>query len=93
MLALDWAEDNTPELEQFSFVFLILLRHVNNDDSLESIIINQHKQLDVMQVTIPEMKSICQGNQEGNIMYIFDGFDEYTLGTNCDVDNSLVLSS
>ncbi len=77
-----------PELEQFSFVFLILLRHVDTDDCLESIIIDQHQRLDVMKVTIPEMRSICQGNQE-HIMYIFDGFDEYTIGTNSDIDKIL----
>ncbi len=88
MIALDWAEDRVPELKQFKFVFLILLRHVDNDECLESVIMEQHGQLKSMKVTPAEMRSICQ-EQEGDIMYIFDGFDEYTLGTNSDIDEIL----
>ncbi len=87
-LALDWAEDSIPELKQFRFVFLILLRDVSTDESLESIIIEQHGQLKTMKVTQSEMMSICQAKQ-GDIMYIFDGFDEYALGTNSDIDEIL----
>ncbi len=86
MLALDWAEDCIPELKQFSFVFLILLRYVNNNECLESILIEQHGQLDA---TLAEMRNICQGKQEGTILYLFDGFDEYTFGTNSDIDKIL----
>ena len=90
MLALDWAEDTTPVLEQFDFVFLILLRHVTDDKCLESIIIEQHGQLETMKVTVAEMKGICQEEPGAYIMYIFDGFDEYTFGTNSDIDRILV---
>ncbi len=90
MLALDWAENHLPELKQFSFVFLILLRNVNSNKTLESIIIEQHGQLGTMKVTIDEMKIICQGKHDGEVMYIFDGFDEYALGTNSDIDNILM---
>ncbi len=88
MLALDWAEDQEPALKQFSFIFLILLRHVNTDECLESIIIDQHGQLETIKIKIAEMREICQGKQ-GDVMYIFDGFDEYTLGTNADIDKIL----
>ena len=101
MVALDWAEDRSPELNHFSFVFLILLRHVNDDKSLESIILKQHGRLKTMRVTLSEMNQICDGNQEGNILYIFDGLDEYTKGTNSAIDeillngkdNSFIISS
>ncbi len=90
MVALDWAEDRSPELNHFSFVFLILLRHVNDDKSLESIILKQHGRLKTMRVTLSEMNQICNGNQEGNILYIFDGLDEYTVGTNSAIDEILL---
>ncbi len=87
MLALDWAEDCVNELKQFSFVFLILLRHVNNDECLESILLEQHGQLDA---SLAELRSICQRTKESDILYLFDGFDEYTFGTNSDIDKILV---
>ncbi len=87
MLALDWAEDCMPELKQFSFVFLILLRHVNDDKSLESILIERYG----IEATVAEMRSVCQGKQPGNpVLYLFDGFDEYKFGTNSDIDKILV---
>ncbi len=101
MLALDWAEDRAPELEQFSFVFLISLRDVNSDRCLESIILEQHGRLKTMKVTLAEMRQICDGKQGGDVLYIFDGLDEYSTGTNSDIDdillngknNTLVISS
>ncbi len=90
MLALDWAEDRVAdELKRFSFVFLILLRHVNSDECMEAIIIQQHGQLKTMKVTLDEMKHICEGKPENVVMYIFDGFDEYTVGTNSEIDEIL----
>ena len=101
MLALDWAEDQTPELQQFSFVFLILLRHVKSDTCLESIIMEQHGKLKSMGVTIGEMREICQGNNKGQIMYLFDGLDEYSTEANSHIheimldpkDNNFIIIS
>ncbi len=42
-----------------------------------------------MNVTLAEMRAICQEKREGEIMYIFDGFDEYKMGTNSDIDDIL----
>ncbi len=90
ILALDWAEDRASELKQFSFVFLILLRHVKSDACLESIILEQHGKLKTMGVTLTEMRRICQEDQNGRIMYIFDGLDEYSAGTNSHIDDILL---
>ena len=87
---MDWAEDCDPELKQFSFVFLILLRHVKNDQDLESIILEQHGKLKAMRVTLGEMRTICQQNHEGHIMFLFDGIDEYSSGTNRYIDDILL---
>ncbi len=87
ILALDWAEGVAPELQQFNFIFLILLRHVNTNKSLEDIILEQHGTLKSIDITNEEIKEICR---EGGAMIIFDGLDEYAQGTNSEIDNILL---
>ncbi len=87
---MDWAEDACPELKQFAFVFLILLRYINNDSSLESVILEQHGRLKTMRVSLSEMKAILEGETENNILLLMDGYDEYTAGINKDVDDIII---
>ncbi len=89
MVALDWAENVTRELQQFQFVFLILLRHVDTNDPLEHIIMQQHGRLEMEKVSPLEVKAILQGDIRSNILLMFDGYDEYTHGTNDDIDKLL----
>ncbi len=88
LLALDWAENTRQELEQFQFVFLILLRYVERNDSLEHIIMEQHGRLKTMRVSPSEVRSIIEG-ENSNILLMFDGYDEYTKGCNEDIDDIL----
>ncbi len=90
ILALDWAENARPELQQFQFVFLILLRYVEGNDPLEHIIMQQHGRLETENVSPSEVKAILQGQTNYNILFIFDGYDEYTQGTNDDIDKLLL---
>ncbi len=90
MLALDWAENARPELEQFQFVFLILLRYVEGNEPMEDIIMQQHGRLKTMNVSPSEVKAILQGETNGNILLIFDGYDEYSRGCNEDIDELLL---
>ena len=90
ILALDWAENARPELQQFQFVFLILLRCVDGNDPLEEIIMKQHGRLETEKVLLSEVKAIIQGDTNSNILLIFDGYDEYTVGCNDDIDKLLV---
>ena len=90
ILALDWAEGARPELEQYQFVFLILLRYVEGDESLEQIIMQQHGRLETENVSPSEVKAILEGGAKGDILLIFDGFDEYTQGTNKEIDKLLL---
>ncbi len=78
-----------PELEQFQFVFLILLRYVEENDSLEHIIMEQHGRLKTMNVSPSEVKTIIQGQPNSNILLMFDGYDEYSEGSNEDIDDIL----
>ncbi len=89
MLALDWAEDARPELKQFQFVFLILLRHVEGNEPLEHVIMKQHGRLETEKVSPSEVKAILQGETNSNILLMFDGYDEYTQGCNDDIDKIL----
>ena len=89
ILALDWAENMRPELQQFQFTFLILLRYVEGNEPLEQIIMQQHGRLGTQKVSPLEIKAILEGETKSNILLMFDGYDEYTQGTNDDIDNLL----
>ena len=87
-MCLDWAqEENTQDceektttgLERFEFTFLIQLKDVNSDISLEEVIIRQHN-LDVKPSAI---KFILQNT---NSLIVLDGYDEYTKSTNHHID-------
>ncbi len=90
ILALDWAENVRPELEQFQFVFLILLRYVEGNEPLEEIIMQQHGRLQNQNVSPSEVKAILDGEIKCNLLLMFDGYDEYTQGTNDSIDKLLL---
>ena len=90
MLALDWAENVREELNKFMFVFLISLRHVDGNQPLEAIIMEQHGRLKTQQVPLSEIKSIVRGNTGQNILLLIDGYDEYTKGCNEHIDDLLL---
>ncbi len=91
MLALDWAENKHEELKRFTFVFLISLRHVDNNDPLELIIIDQHRRLKTEKVSENEIKAILHAKNAGDVLILMDGYDEYVEGTNEEIDD-LILS-
>ncbi len=86
MLALDWAENKGEDLNKFIFVFLISLRHVEGNQPLEAIIMDQHGRLGTEGATISEIKSILRGKTGHSMLLLIDGYDEYTPGTNKDID-------
>ncbi len=87
ILALDWAENIRPKLLQFQFVFLILLRYVHGNEPIEDIILQQHGRLKSEKVSSSEMKAILNGQTDGQILLLFDGYDELTKGCNNDIDD------
>ncbi len=50
----------------------------------------QHGLLKTMDVSPSEVKAILKGQTNGNILLIFDGYDEYTEGCNEDIDEILL---
>ncbi len=89
MVGLDWAENTREELNKFTFVFLISLRHVNGNQPLEAIILEQHGRLKTEGVTPSEIKAIMRTTRH-NILMLIDGYDEYTPGTNEQIDEILL---
>ena len=87
ILASDWVEGDNQDarensmLDQFDFVFLIELRYVNNNSSLEQIIIKQHG-LKGKDISESQIRSILRGRSGGKVLLMFDGYDEYQKGTN-----------
>ncbi len=90
MVGLDWAEDKWPELKQFQFFFLVLLRYVDGNEPLEEIIMKQHGRLETENVSPSEVRAILHGTTNSNILLMFDGYDEYSEGTNEDIDKILL---
>ena len=88
MLALDWVNENDEietNLSQFDLVFLIELRYVNDNSSLEQIIIKQHG-LKGKNVSESQIRFILE---EQSVLLILDGYDEYQKGTNSDIDSAI----
>ncbi len=87
IIALDWAQNRHQVLQKFKFTFLILLRDVNSNDSLGNIILEQHGRLKSMKVSSQEIETIL--NKEKDVLFLMDGYDEYSRGTNDDIDTFL----
>ena len=93
ILASDWASSENQSnrchrLDQFNFIFLIELGYVNDNSSLEKIIIKQHG-LRGDCVTESQIRCILRGTDESRVLIILDGYDEYKKGTNEDIDAAI----
>ena len=78
-------------LQQFDFLFLIPLRNVNDNSTLPELI---KKQLD-LDTDVPSdyIDSIIRGQNNIKTLIILDGYDEYTKGTNHDIDRLIASTS
>ncbi len=90
MIALDWAENAREDMDKFTLVFLISLRHVDGNQPLQDIILHQHGRLKTEGVTPSEIRSIIKGETGHSILLLIDGYDEYTPGTNEQIDEILL---
>ena len=71
----------------FDFVFLIPLRNVDRNCSLTDIVISEHEQLRNSDTDI--LTSILNGETNYKVLLLLDGYDEYTPGTNSDIDKAI----
>ena len=74
-------------VDAFDFVFLIRLRDVRRDCSLEGIIAEQHELSEEQEKLV---RSLLDGSIQCNLLLCLDGYDEYKMGTNSDIDKAIV---
>ena len=75
---------NFAGLKELDFVFLIQLRYVSTNTQLHDIVISQHERLENVDHRI--LSNILHGNSNYNVLLLLDGYDEYTPGTNANID-------
>ena len=92
-LAFTWAEDSAKELQKFQFVFHISLKHVKTNASISEIIVAQHPGLKANQVKPSEIQTILEEDENGKVLLLIDGHDEYRIGRNADIDNAITKNS
>ena len=92
-LAFSWAGDTAVELQKFQFVFHISLKHVKNNASISEIIVAQHPGLKANKVKPTEIQSILEEDENGKVLLLIDGHDEYRVGRNDDIDNAIAKNS
>ena len=90
-MAVSWSDGTMPELAKFGFVFHIGLKHVKDNSPIENIIIAQHSGLEANKVKPEEIRNILEGhpNNDGRVLLLIDGHDEYKPGTNSDIDKAV----
>ena len=66
-------------------MFLIPLRNVDKNCSLVDIIIAEHEQLRNSDTHL--LTSVLNGQTNHKVLLLLDGYDEYTPGTNSDIDS------
>ena len=87
MVGIEWANGKNDILNQYDFVFVIPMREVKGNETLEELILANHKGLgancstDVLATVLTENKH--------KVLVIFDGYDEYTPGTNTYIDKAI----
>ena len=70
----------------FDFVFLIPLRNVDRNCSLAKIVADEH---DLERDDIDLLQDILKGKSEEKVLLLLDGYDEYTSGTNTELDRAI----
>ena len=68
-------------------MFFIALRDVDENCPLAKVIIDQHDQLEQEHVEL--VKCILEGKTEHKVLLLLDGYDEYTGGTNREIDRAI----
>ena len=88
-LALCWADGSTADLRKFHFIFHVALKDVKKGETIEKIIIQQHKGLHGNNVHPEEVKVLLEEYPDLRILILLDGHDEYTPGCNAEIDQAL----
>ena len=77
-----FSEEYKNALKNIQFCFLIPLRNVSKTSSLAELITNQLQN----EVPTQKVQEILEGKHKDRTLIILDGYDEYSRGTNEDID-------
>ena len=70
----------------FDFVFLLPLRNVDEDCSLAQLLVKEHELEDADTQLVDK---IIRGGTSHKVLLLLDGYDEYTPGTNTELDRAI----
>ena len=70
----------------FDLVFLIRLRFVRKNQSLVDVIKHQHTRIKPGCVSSGYINAVLENKTDTRVLLMLDGYDEYTPGTNRDID-------
>ena len=70
----------------FDFVFLVPLRNVDENCSLSQLVVDEH---DLGKEDVEVVASILNGKTKHKVLLLLDGYDEYTPGTNKELDRAI----
>ena len=76
-IARGWAEGNVEELKAYDHMFHVDLNSVQKDETIEDMIIQQHKELNDNNVQAGDIKAILEGKNEQKVLLLFDGDNTY----------------
>ena len=86
MLAVKYAT-KSEEMKEFDFVFTIRLKYAEKDVSLPELIVKLHDKLKFQPVG--QIRAILEGKTKHKVALLLDGYDEYSKGTNRDIDEAI----
>ncbi len=88
-ISLAWANGESSHLKQFDFVFHVALKFVKKNQTLEHLIVQQHKALKRQKVSPTELLLLLEGKTDQNVLLLLDGYDEYKKATSKSVEDAL----
>ena len=86
---MEWAGGQKDVLKQYDFVFVIPLREVKGHETLEELILANHKGLSANSCSAEALTTLLSGKTSQRTLIVFDGYDEYTPGTNRYIDQAI----
>ena len=86
--ALCWAEGAVDSQMKIDYIFHVSLKEVQKDETIENIIIKQHKGLSGNNVKPDEIKALLEEESQ-KIILLLDGHDEYKCGINENIDKAI----